>query len=236
MVNYDAVSIILWSDPAIVVVNKPAGLLTLPDGYDREAVHLRRILEPVYGKTWIVHRLDRETSGVLVVARTAAAHHALNDQFAGRQVQKIYHCLVAGCPDWDRQTVDKPLRKNGDRSHRSVIDPRYGKSASTGFVVLEKFPDYTLVEARPHTGYTHQIRAHLASAGFPIAADKLYGGGTQIIDLQNPAGGPLIDRVALHALQIRVVHPETSETVQFEAPYPEDFRQTVECLRGLRNR
>ncbi len=187
MVGYDPDRLVMWADPALVVVNKPAGLLTLPDGYDREAIHLRRVLEPVYGRLWIVHRLDRETSGVLIVARSAGAHHALNDQFAGRQVQKIYHCLVAGCPAWERETVDQPLRKNGDRSHRTVIDPRYGKPASTGFMVLERYPGWSLVEARPHSGYTHQIRAHLAFCGFPIAGDDLYGGGTGLPNPRDPS-------------------------------------------------
>lgn len=232
MVEYDPASLVLWADPALVVINKPAGLLTLPDGYDRDAIHLKRVLEPALGKLWIVHRLDRETSGVLVLARTAAAHHALNDQFAGRQVQKIYHCLVTGSPEWNRQLVDQPLRKNGDRHHRTVVDRLHGKPASTEFTVLERYPGFSLVEARPHTGYTHQIRAHLAFCGNPIAGDNLYG-GTEVLDPLQPGAAPLLDRVALHALQIRFIHPNLNEAVQFEAPYPDDFRSVVDYLRGL---
>jgi tRNA pseudouridine32 synthase/23S rRNA pseudouridine746 synthase len=212
---------VLWSDEAMLAVNKPAGLPTLPDGYDPAAPHLIKVLQPVFGRLWIVHRLDRNTSGVIVLARTAEAHRALNMQFDGRQVAKVYHALVDGVPAWDAQTVDLPLRVDGDRRHRTVIDRHRGKPAVTHFRVLERFAGRALVEARPETGRTHQIRAHLAALGHPLVADLLYGG----------AGAEIIDRPALHAWSLIIAHPATGAPLHFEAPYPEDFVAALGLLR-----
>jgi tRNA pseudouridine32 synthase / 23S rRNA pseudouridine746 synthase len=225
---------IIWKDDALLVIDKPAGLLSIPDGYRQETPHLLSVLASDYPKLWIVHRLDRETSGVIVLARSAEAHHRLNDQFAGREVHKTYHALVLGVPAWEETTVDEPLRKNGDRSHRTVIDRVHGKPASTSLRTLERFPTHALVEARPHSGYTHQIRAHLAFLGFPIASDPLYA--SRLAGQQNTAPDfsgavPPIARVALHALQITFVHPITGQEMTFSAPYPSDFSAALEWLR-----
>ncbi len=212
---------VLWEDDALLVVDKPSGLLSLQDGYDPRAPHLARLLEPVYGRLWIVHRLDKETSGVIVLSRSSAAHHSLNDQFAGRQVKKTYHALIAGRPAWDETLIELPLRKNGDRQHRTIVDHSYGKPAATHCRVLETAMGFTLIEAHPYTGYTHQIRAHLAAAGYPILGDPLYRG------LETP----LIHRVALHALKISFLHPVSKSPVEFEAPYPLDFNTALQSIR-----
>jgi RluA family pseudouridine synthase len=229
---------ILFSDEALLVVDKPAGLPALPDGYDPAAPHLKSILEPEFGKLWIVHRLDRETSGVLALARSAAAHRALNAQFEGRQVSKIYHALVKGSPEWETYTARLPLRPNGDRRHRTVVDPQHGKPAETGLQVLERFRGYTLLEASPHTGRTHQIRAHLAAAGLPLVGDPLYGGAALYLSEFKPgfqAGREsecaLLQRVGLHALALELDHPLSSERLRFEAPYPPDFAGALRQLR-----
>ena len=167
---------VLWSDGALLVVDKPAGLPTLPDGYNPQAPHLKRLLEPEYGRLWIVHRLDRSTSGVIVLARTVQAHRALNAQFQEHTVEKIYHAIVTGAPDWEETAIDLPLRADGDRRHRTVVDAQGGKPAVTHLRVLERFAGYSLVEAVPHTGRAHQVRAHLLAAGFPLVGDALYGG------------------------------------------------------------
>ncbi len=224
----------IWKDDAVLVIDKPAGLLSIPDGYRQETPYLLSVLEPEYGKLWIVHRLDRETSGVIVLARSAEAHHRLNDQFAGREVRKVYHAIVLGAPPWEETTVDEPLRKNGDRSHRTVIDRVRGKPASTSLRVLERYPSHALVEARPHSGYTHQIRTHLAWLGFPLAGDPLYA--PRQSDQQNTApedsGAVLpIHRVALHALQITFLHPTTGQGMTFSEPYPDDFSAALDWLR-----
>ena len=168
--------LVLYLDNHLLVVAKPAGLPTLVDGYHPEAPYLVGVLKATYGRLWVVHRLDRETSGVIVFARTAAAHRPLNTQFEQRQALKPYHALVQGLPAWDSQNIHLPLRPDGDRRHRTVVDPQHGKPAETGLRVLERFDRCALLQAVPHTGRTHQIRAHLAALGHPIAADPLYGG------------------------------------------------------------
>jgi RluA family pseudouridine synthase len=242
MAEFDAIDRwILWMDDTVVVISKPAGLLSLPDGYKQQTPHLLTVLEPHLGKLWIVHRLDRDTSGVMLLARSAEAHHQLNDQFAGRRVQKTYHALVWGVPAWDELVIDQPLRKNGDRSHRTLVDPKYGKAASTTARILERFGAATLVQAQPHTGYTHQIRAHLAWAGYPIIADPLYKTKSQ--DLVSPtaqqrtASDPPetvlpIERAALHALEINFHHPVNGAEMTFTAPYPADFAAALRALRS----
>jgi tRNA pseudouridine32 synthase / 23S rRNA pseudouridine746 synthase len=129
----------LFADEALLAVNKPLGLPSLPDGYDPDAPHLRSVLEPVYGRLWTVHRLDRETSGVVLLARTAEAHRHLNTQFQEQRVVKIYHALVLGDPAWDKRTIRLPLRGDGDRRHRTVVDHKRGKPAVTHLRVFERF-------------------------------------------------------------------------------------------------
>src|SRR4030042_5892431 len=166
---------LLFSDEALLVINKPAGLSTLPDGYNPTLPHIKSVLERQFGALWIVHRLDKDTSGVLLLARSAQAHRALNTQFEQHRVSKLYHALVVGNPEWQEQTVSLPLRPNGDRQHRTVLDAQAGKPAVTHLKVLERYGNYCLLEAVPETGRTHQIRAHLYALGLSLIGDKLYG-------------------------------------------------------------
>jgi tRNA pseudouridine32 synthase/23S rRNA pseudouridine746 synthase len=230
---------ILYLDASLLVINKPAGLPSLPDGYDTGAPHVRKLLEPHLGRVWIVHRLDRGTSGVLLLARSAEIHQALNSQFEKRQVSKIYHALVHGCPKWDSKTVEARLRVDVGHKHRTVIDQSRGKPAVTHLRVLERFAAYALVEAVPETGRTHQIRAHLAALGHPLLADELYGSylkknaAVQEADpITNPAHKQaLMPRLGLHAWKLSIEHPVQHTVLHFEAPYPEDFTQALEHLR-----
>jgi RluA family pseudouridine synthase len=215
---------IIFADEHLVVVNKPAGLPTLPDGYDRTAAHLAQVLAPEFGKIWIAHRLDRGTSGVIVVARTAEAHRDLNMQFDGREVKKAYHALIVGEPPWDEYTAKLPLRADGDRKHRTVVDHGKGKAATTHLRVLERCRAHALVEARPETGRTHQIRAHLAALQLPVLGDSLYGGAAA-------TDSSLIERTALHAYTLAFRHPATREARSFEAPYPSDFARALRNVR-----
>ena len=212
--------LILWSDEHLILINKPPGLLTLPDGYDPSLPHLKSILEPAYGRLWIVHRLDRETSGIIVLGRSKDAHRQLNAQFEGRNVEKTYHALVVGTPPWDEKRVEYPLLPDGDRMHRTVVDHKHGKASQTVFRVLRRFEDHSLVEATPATGRTHQIRAHLSAIGFPLIGDQLYG------DKNHPSHC-LLGRLGLHALSLAFDHPHSSERVLFKAPYPNDFRGAI---------
>lgn len=219
---------ILWLDEALLIIAKPAGLPTLPDGYRPENLHVRGLLEPDFGRLWIVHRLDKDTSGVLVLARSAAAHRALNTQFEQQQTQKRYHALVWGRPDWSETTVRLPLRVDGDRRHRTVVDAQRGKPAHTDLQVLESFVAFTLLEATLHTGRTHQIRAHLNAIGLPIVNDLLYDRAFSTRSAR-PAG---IERLALHARELRLWHPLSGEALQIIAPYPPDFTALLNGLRA----
>lgn len=232
--------LVLFKDRDLLVINKPAGLLVLPDGYDPEAMHLKDMLIPEFGELWIVHRLDRQTSGVLLIARTAEAHRALNLQFENRQVTKVYHALVSGVPEWTRQTVELPLRADGDRRHRTVVDRHQGKDASTHFRVLERFGDYALIAVAPRTGRTHQIRVHLAALEHPIVVDDLYGDGqglylSQFKRSYNASGHkperPLLDRLGLHAFSLDFAHPRRKRNMTFQVPYPKDFAAALLQLR-----
>lgn len=217
---------ILFIDACLLAVNKPPGLLALNDGYDPTLPHLRSLLEPDYGRLWIVHRLDRDTSGLMLLARSAAAHKKVNNQFASHQVSKVYHALASGVPVWDEQTLDVPLRTNVGRRRRTAVDLERGKAALTHLRVLERFSRETLLEACPVTGRTHQIRAHLFAAGYPLLGDRLYG---------PPNGGSrpqVIDRLGLHALSLDLRHPESGEQLTLVAPYAADFAAALAQFRG----
>ncbi len=216
--------IVLWQDEALLVVNKPAGIAVLAEGWDPQRPYLTGLLREYYGRLWNVHRLDKDTSGVLLLARTAWAHRLLNIQFEQRQVRKTYHALVVGQPEWRERWVRLPLRPDGDRRHRTVVDPDKGKPSETELHLLESFGDYALIEAVLHSGRTHQIRAHLAAVGFPLVADVLYGDGKPL---------PVLQRTGLHARFLELTHPVNAQSLKLEAPYPQDFSQAVAYLRSL---
>lgn len=212
---------IVYEDKTLLVINKPAGLLSLPAGHDAKLPHVRSILEKKYGRLWIVHRLDRDTSGVMVLARNENAHRRLNQQFEKRQVSKVYHAIVNDNPGWDEITAHFPLRINVGRRKRTAVVRKQGKPATTHFRVLKRFDECALLEAKPETGRRHQIRAHIYHLGFPILSDTLYG-SREI--------SPSIERLALHALKLKLQNPKTGKQMDFEAPYPTDF---VEALSAL---
>ena len=227
---------ILWSDQDLLVINKPAGMLSLPDGYDPSLPHVKSVLSPIYGDLWIVHRLDRETSGVMVLAYNADAHQGLNTQFQNRVVKKVYLALVLGCPDWDQKIVQLPLRTNVGRRHRTIVDRDEGKQSETRFDVLERFMDFCMIEARPGTGRRHQIRAHLSSEGYPIAFDSLYGPRQTDFAVHfqgeiNP-GEPVMERTALHASSIEFTHPGSGQSCHIEAPLARDMHLALRLLRS----
>jgi RluA family pseudouridine synthase len=234
---------VIYEDDSILVVSKPTGLVSVPDGYDTESQDLVSVLEPAYGELWIVHRLDRETSGVIVLARTDKAHRSLSAQFEDRDVAKVYHAIVHGHPVWAERTIYAPLRPDADRYHRTVVDHEDGKPATTKFRVLEKFGHgaarYSLIEALPETGRTHQIRVHLMVLGSPVAVDALYGTTTPILlstIKRNYRGDmdeehALLERLGLHAFQLSIFHPKSGQEMHFEAPYPKDISATLKQLR-----
>jgi RluA family pseudouridine synthase len=235
---------VLWSDEHLVVVNKPAGILVSADGYNPYAPYITSALSEIYGRVWPVHRLDRETSGVLVLALTAVAHRELNGQFERRQVNKVYKALVRDQPPWNERTIKLPLRVNADRRHRTLVDHRKGKRSVTHLRVLELLKGFSLIEAIPETGRRHQIRVHLAAYGYPIIADGLYGESTGIYLSEISTGyqsnlpfeEPILGRLGLHASSLGIIHPHTGMRMDFQAPIPEDFAQVLVYFRNQPSR
>jgi tRNA pseudouridine32 synthase/23S rRNA pseudouridine746 synthase len=226
---------VLHEDAHVLVVDKPAGRLVIP-GRGTDERSLREELEAAHGRLWVVHRLDRGTSGVLVFARTADAHRALNLAFDRGEPRKRYVALVRGVAAPERR-VDLPIapaRRGRMRPARPGDDR--GKAAATVFRLLEAFParpwsggPIALVEALPETGRTHQIRVHLAAIGLPLVVDPDYGDAGPLL---GPDGAPLVLRTPLHAAAIEVAHPSGRGTLAVEAPWPADLAAAVAALRA----
>lgn len=201
---------VLFTDECLVVINKPAGLRSVPDGYDPSLPHLRSVLEPSLGKLWMVHRLDKETSGLMVLARDADAHRELNRQFREHELVKHYLAQVAPQPQWDQITLETPLKVNADRAHRTRVNFENGKPAWTDFLVLRREGNWAEVDCTLHSGVTHQIRAHLYHLGLGILGDPLY---------QPPqykaASKPEVERMMLHASELTFSHPKTGAVMHF---------------------
>ncbi len=211
---------ILHRDESILVVNKPAGLSVLPEGWEKDAPYLVKMLEEQVGKVWVVHRIDKTTSGIIIFALTADAHRSLNIQFEKHEVEKKYHAILVGAPKWDEKVTKFPLRVNVGHKHRTMVDDKNGVRAETRFKILKRGQASALAEAMPMTGRTHQIRVHAYALGFPLLGDILYSA---------PATD-LIARPALHANSLAFTHPATQERTSFTAGYPEDF---VSALKRL---
>lgn len=212
----------LFSDDAILVVNKPSGLSVLPEGWDKDAPYLVKLLEEKYEKVWVVHRIDKSTSGIVIFALTADAHRSLNIQFEKHQVEKKYHAIFNGVPKWDEKTAKHPLRVNVGHKHRTMVDDRKGVRSETRFKLLERWQASALVEAMPMTGRTHQIRVHAYALGHPLLGDILYSAPETDV----------ISRAALHAFSLKFSHPVTGKMMSFQADYPNDFQKAVNTLRG----
>ena len=212
---------ILHIDDHIIVINKPAGLPVLPDGWEKEAPYLVKMLEEQYGKIFIIHRLDKITSGVMIFARNAEAHRALNMQFEKHEAQKIYHAIVEGNPKWDDKITKFPLHANVGHKHRTIVDDKHGKPSETRFKILKRYQASALIEALPMTGRTHQIRVHAAALGYPLLGDVLYG-AKETDKIQRPA---------LHAYSLTFTHPTSNERINFQAEHPRDFATTLKLLK-----
>jgi len=229
---------ILYEDDALLVLNKPAGLVVHPAAGHEEHTLVNALLHHCAGKLsgiggvarpGIVHRLDKETSGCLVVAKNDETHLALSAQFAGRRVEKIYHALVGGELPRDSGEIRVAIARHPSHRKRMAVSDDTGREARTSYRVLERLRCSTLVEATLHTGRTHQIRVHFQHLGFPLLGDDTYG------QRQNRRFEELVGfaapRVMLHACQLAFIHPRTGERLEFEAPRPVEFEDFLRALR-----
>lgn len=230
---------VLLEDDHLVVINKPAGLLTLPDRYRPDKPNLLHWLTKEFGQIWTVHRLDKETSGVICFAKNEQAHRVLSQHFEQRKVQKIYHLITQGRIHPEEGTIEKGIANHPTQSGRKIISNK-GKPAITTYKALDRFKAFSYVEANILTGRTHQIRVHFQAIGFPLAIDPVYG-GREAFYLSEIKGRnyhlgkdkeerPLMSRNTLHAQSLQIEHPQTGKPLLVEAPLPKDFRAMLKQL------
>jgi 23S rRNA pseudouridine1911/1915/1917 synthase len=228
---------VLFEDKSLLAINKPAGMVVHPGAGTREDTLVHALLSHCAGtlsgiggveRPGIVHRLDRETSGVIVVAKTDQAHRELAKQFAARTVVKEYLALVVGVPRLLSGTVQKAIGRNVRHRHKmAVVEEGHGGRASwTDWTIVEGYGDLAaLVTCTLHTGRTHQIRVHMASLGHPLLGDSAYGWKENMRMKRQPG------RVMLHSARLSLLHPKTGKVLDFRAPLPADFREQIKALR-----
>ena len=242
---------ILYRDDHLVVINKPPGMVVHParghwSGTLASALqfHFGSTLSTTGGlsRPGIVHRLDRDTSGVILVARDDQAHSKLAKQFAARSIEKEYFALVAGCPLRDRDYIDCPIGFHPHVREKMAIrhDHAESRPAQTFYEVLERFDGFAALKLLPKTGRTHQIRVHLNHIGCPVLCDRQYGGRARItrgeIRRDRTDELVLLDRQALHARRLRFNHPATGQPMEVQAPLAGDIAAVLDALRQWRNK
>ncbi len=230
---------ILLETEEIVAVNKPSGLLTLPDRFDALQNSLRGLLQEHYGAAYTIHRLDKDTSGLIIFGLTAEAQRHYTELFEERKVEKTYLGLVHGRMPAASGTLDQPLGEHPHIKGRMAV-VRKGKHAVTHYAVVESVGRYSLLSFRIETGRTHQIRVHMQHAGHPIVCDPIYGSGDPILlssvkrnfnlSRADESERPLLNRLALHASQLKLTDMK-GLPLTLEAPLPKDLQA---CLRQLR--
>ena len=225
-----------------IELNKPAGLLSIPDREGKD-ISLKKLLIEKYGTIFTVHRLDRDTSGLIIFAKTDGAHKHLSQQFEERQTEKIYQGMVLGSLANKKETIDAPIAEHPVKKGLMTVYKK-GKEAVTDYEVLEDFKIFSWVQFQIHTGRTHQIRVHTKHIGHPIACDELYGDGKQVLlsslkhkfklSKNELEERPILNRLALHALSLQFADVN-GETRKLEAPLPKDLRALLQQLRKLKH-
>ena len=230
---------IVFEDESLVVVDKPAGMVVHPGAgnYTGTLVnallyHFERISRRGTIRPGIVHRLDKDTSGLLVVAKTDRAHDHLARQFEQRLVAKLYLCLVHGLVESDRGEIDLPLGRHATRRTRMSTRSRAPRSALTRYCVIRRFPQFSYLEVKPHTGRTHQIRVHLEQIGHPVVGDPVYCANRKQSQADSPAGRLIrqLKRQFLHASILEFGHPVTGAAQRFESPLAGDLAAILDLL------
>lgn len=230
---------ILYEDDDLLVLNKPPGIVVHPAAGNEEHTLVNALLHHCAGqlsgiggvaRPGIVHRLDKDTSGCLVVAKNDATHLALSEQFSGRSTEKIYHTIVCGELPKSSGEIHAAIARHEVQRKKMTVDDKRGRPAHTSFKVLERFKEATLVEAIIHTGRTHQIRVHFQHLGHPVFGDETYG-SRQSRKLTQ-ATGVSAPRQMLHASRLTFIHPGTGLPKTCTAPWPADFQQVYTALKN----
>jgi len=237
---------VVYEDDDLILINKQAGIIVHPARGNKHGtlvnalVHYSDSLSSGLGefRPGIVHRLDRNTTGIMIVAKNDEAQWKVAKQFENREVRKEYLAIVHGTPQLTADRINAPLGVHPRMREKYAVRPEKGKESVTFYEVLEPFTGYSLVKCAPRTGRTHQIRVHLSHIKHPIVADDIYGGKLvypwQLENGEAQAQDPILARCALHAWTIEFRHPTTEKTVRFEAPMPEDMKHLLEMLRQHR--
>ncbi len=229
---------IVFENDSFVAVNKPAGLLSIPDR-EQTQTSLKDILLEKYGAIYTVHRLDRDTSGIIIFAKTEAVHKYFSKLFEGREIEKYYMGLVHGIPSPKKATIDAPIAEHGVQKGFYIVHQR-GKPSVTDYEVIEENKMFSLVQFQLHTGRTHQIRVHCKNMGHPLACDELYGDGKPVLlssikkkyklSKHDYEERPMLNRLALHSYRLKFTDAD-GKVIDLKAELPKDIRALMTQLQ-----
>ena len=233
---------IVFEDDALIIINKPAGIVTHPAPGNLDETLVSGVLyhtkveggEPY--RPGVIHRLDKDTTGLIIFAKTAAAHSRLAEMMANREIHRYYLAFVWGRLPMEHGTIDAPIGRHAIDSQRMAVTPINSRTAITHFKVLRYYRWATLVELQLETGRTHQIRVHMEHIGYPVIGDPLYSGRKRPPNLSTDIFDRIMEimsRQALHAYRVEFIHPITGKPMEFEIPMPDDMRRLREYLETL---
>ncbi len=232
---------IIDEDDDYVYINKPSGLLSIPDRFNKDLPNLYILLKEKYGKIFIIHRLDKDTSGIICFGKNSEAHRDLNIKFDKGQVEKTYIALVEGKLEKNKGTINLPISYSKIKKGIMMIDKKYGKKCITDYEVIEEYRKYSLLLISPKTGRTHQIRVHLSAISHSVVMDKVYNPNPKPILLseikldykpkKDNIEKPLLRRLALHAKSLEFLHFRKGKIIRKEANLHKDFEITLKYLR-----
>jgi 23S rRNA pseudouridine1911/1915/1917 synthase len=229
---------VIFADEHILIADKPSGLTVIPERFNTARPCLQSILEQKHGKLWVVHRIDRETTGLVCFARTEEAHRNLSKQFEAREVRKFYKAIVSGRLEGAEGEIDSPIMERPNKLGTMMVHPK-GREALTLFSVAEQFRSCALLQVEIRTGRTHQIRVHFAAVGHPLLVDSIYSKNEAFYlssikksyKQSDPEEKPIISRLTLHAAVLELHHPATAAQMKFSSPLPHDLEALLKVLR-----